>query len=535
MLSSAGNCGGCLDRRATFGDGDMAQEGGAGTEAGATGAQARLRAVLDNAPQGVLVRTEHEMLYVNHALAQIHGYDSVEAFLKTGTYTVHIHPEDRPLVTARARARVTNQRAPQQYEFRFLRRDGSIGWMECNATRAIWNDQPTSLSWLTDISARKRAEEALRRSERLFFKVFQENPDIVTLSTVDEGRYVDVNEAFLKLTGRPRSEVIGRTVFDLGVWSDHDVRGRVIEKLRRDGRVQDVVPLTLSEDGSSREYLFSAERFQFDDQDLLLTVCRDITEQRRKEELRWRSQKLEALGTLAGGIAHDLNNTLVPVLALTKLTARQLVAGSRAHRNLMTVLSASERARDLVKQILAFSREEKAEPVELDFAALLRAALELLRASVPATIKFEVDIAPVALLSGDSSQLHQVIINLVSNASQAIGTKIGTISVRLSAGEICPLADQAEALEWIRLAVADSGCGMDEVTLHRIFEPFFTTKSVGEGTGLGLAVVHGIIASHGGHVDVESVPGLGSTFTIYLPTSGSPAKRRDTSASVAAA
>jgi PAS domain S-box-containing protein len=344
-----------------------------------------------------------------------------------------------------------------------------------------------------------------------------------------------VNEAFLKLSGRPRSEVIGRTVFELGVWSNHDLRSRVIDKLRRDGRVQEVVTLTLSEDGTPREYLFSAERFQFEDRDLLLTVCHDITEQRRKEKLRSHSQKLEALGTLAGGIAHDLNNTLVPILALTKLTARQLPEGSRGHRNLMTVLSASERARDLVKQILAFSREEKAERTHLDFAALLRDAMEMLRASVPATIKFEVDIAPAAMLSGNASQLHQVIINLVGNASQAIGAKIGTISVSLSAGGTCPRVDVAEALEWIRLAVADSGCGMEEVTLRRIFEPFFTTKSVGEGTGLGLSVAHGIITSHGGHVDVESVPGRGSTFTVYLPASGSAVGCRDASAGVAVA
>src|SRR5258708_31357944 len=231
----------------------MVQEGSADTaltfDEGVSvgGAQERLRAVLDNAPQGVLVRTESQMLYVNHALAQIHGYETAEEFLKTGTYPVHIHPEDQPLVPGRARARVTNQQAPQQYEFRFLRRDGSTGWMECNATRAVWDDQPTSLSWLTDISARKRAEEALRRSERLFFKVFQENPDIVALSTLDEGRYVDVNEAFLKLSGRPRNEVIGRTVFELGVWGNQDLRRRVMEKLRRDGRVQEVVTLPLSE------------------------------------------------------------------------------------------------------------------------------------------------------------------------------------------------------------------------------------------------------------------------------------------------
>jgi len=480
--------------------------------------QARLQTVLDKAPQGVLVCTAEEMLYVNQALARIHGYDSAQEFRKTGAYAPYVHPDDREMVIGRGKARMSNRHAPQQYEYRFLRADGSSGWMECNATATTWDGQPTSLSWLTDITARKHAEEALRRSERLFSKVFHENPDIVTLSTLDEGRYIDVNETFLKLSGRRREEVVGRTVFDLGVWIDPTLRKRVFENSRRNGGTPQIISLKLSEGGEARDYSVSAEIFTFEEKELLLTVCHDVTEQRQQEELRWRAQKLEALGTLAGGIAHDLNNTLVPIVALTKLTAKHLPDGSREQRNLMAVANASERARDLVKRILAFSREEsKAKVTAVDVAAVLREAVEFLRASVPATIGFEVSIAPVAPVLGDANQLHQVVMNLVTNASQAIGAAMGTISLGLSTARKDAPGDDAGVREWICLSVADTGCGMDEMTAARIFDPFFTTKDVGEGTGLGLSVVHGIVARHAGHIDVRSAPGRGTTFKVYFP------------------
>jgi PAS domain S-box-containing protein len=478
------------------GDADATAFGGArDADVVARAAQRRLATVLDNAPQGVLVCTADEILYVNRALARIHGFAVPDEFRATGGYGQHVHPADRDLVMGRGKARMANQYAPQHYDFRFLRRDGSTGWMECNATAATWDGRPTSLTWLTDISARKRAEEALGRSERLFSKVFHDSPDIVTLTTVAEGRYVDVNEAFLKLSGRRREEVVGRTVFDLGIWIDQSLRGRILEKLRSDGDAREIVSFKLSKSGEARDYSVSGEIFQFEDEELLLTVCHDVTEQRRKEERRWRAQKLEALGTLAGGIAHDLNNALVPVLSLTKLTARRLPEGSREHRNLMTVVTASERARDLVKRILTFSREENpaAEAAAVDVTAVLREAMEFLRATLPATIKFELSLAPVAAVLGDASQLHRVVINLVTNAAQAIGTALGTIAVSLYSSRNAAAAGARE--EWTCLAVADTGCGMEEGTLSRIFDPFFTTKGVGEGTGLGLSVVHGMASS----------------------------------------
>jgi signal transduction histidine kinase len=219
------------------------------------------------------------------------------------------------------------------------------------------------------------------------------------------------------------------------------------------------------------------------------------------------AQRMDALGTLAGGIAHDLNNALVPVLALTKRVRDGLPPESAARRSLELVLGGALHARDLVKRVLDFSRKEAAAPRPVELAPLLRDSLSMLRASVPATIAIEEDIAEVPPVIGEPGQLHQVIANLVTNAAYAIGAAHGRIAVRLGTSEDGK----------VRLLVEDTGCGMSEETLRRIFDPFFTTKPVGEGTGLGLAVVYGIVTSHGGQIAAASTPGQGTRFTITLP------------------
>jgi signal transduction histidine kinase len=226
-----------------------------------------------------------------------------------------------------------------------------------------------------------------------------------------------------------------------------------------------------------------------------------------KEQLH-HSQRLEALGTLAGGAAHEINNALVPVIALTKLVARKLPEDSRERRNLGTVTAAAERSRDLVKQILAFSRKDAAQRTgkRVDLTSVLSEALLLLRAMLPTSIQINEAIQPTPAIIGDPTQLQQVIVNIVTNASHAIGGAQGriTVSLQREEGELC-------------LSVRDTGCGMDEATMAQIFDPFFTTKPVGEGTGLGLSVVHGIVAAHSGRIEVHSKLGQGSQFDMFLP------------------
>ncbi|HEY1502842.1 MAG TPA: PAS domain-containing protein, partial [Stellaceae bacterium] len=237
--------------------------------------------------------------------------------------------------------------------------------------------------------------------------------------------------------------------------------------------------------------------------------------ERELERQLLHSQKLEALGTLAGGIAHDLNNTLVPIMALSKLTARRFESGTPVRNNLDTIYEASERARDLVRRVLAFSRKDEPEQQqEANLADVVHEALKLMRATVPTSIQLDAEVADVPNIRADGSQIHQVITNLVSNAAGAMSNGMGTITVSLS------LTSGKKAPKEIRLSVSDTGCGMDEATQQRIFEPFFTTKAVGQGTGLGLSIVHGIVASHGGRIEVKSALDKGTRFDLYFPLPG---------------
>jgi signal transduction histidine kinase len=248
----------------------------------------------------------------------------------------------------------------------------------------------------------------------------------------------------------------------------------------------------------------------------------DITEAREAEERQrelerqlLHSQKLDALGTLAGGIAHDLNNTLMPILALSQLLAQQMPEGSSEKEDLETVVQASRHGRDLVQRILAFSRDQGTAKAAMDLAASTRQALRMLRPTIPATILINDEIEEGPLILADAGQLQQVVVNLITNAQQAIGDDLGTITIGVSSAS--RRSNRRYGGDFVRLRVADTGCGMDAETKDRVFEPFFTTKKVGEGTGLGLSVVHGIIADHGGQIEVRSRVGNGTEFIIFLP------------------
>lgn len=232
--------------------------------------------------------------------------------------------------------------------------------------------------------------------------------------------------------------------------------------------------------------------------------------------------KIQAIGTLAGGIAHDFNNILFPIVGYTELTMDEVPEGSVAHNNLAEILKAANRARDLVQQILTFSRQSGQERKPTKVQYIIKEALKLLRASIPASIEIiheiDDDCRPVM---GDATQIHQVIMNLCTNAYQAMQDKGGRLTVSLKEVDIS-YEETVEKIgmqpgKHLRLAVTDEGCGMDASVLDRIFEPYYTTKEQGKGTGLGLSVIHGIVKNHRGDITVSSALGKGSTFQVYLP------------------
>lgn len=257
----------------------------------------------------------------------------------------------------------------------------------------------------------------------------------------------------------------------------------------------------------------------------IVGTVRDVTDlrlaEREKSVLQnqlYHAQRLDALGTLAGGIAHDLNNTLVPILALSEAVAAALPRDDSRRAPVELIYQAGMRARDLVAQVLAFARREITEHRAIDLKDLLQSTMRLVRASIPTSIEIAERIDAVRPILGDPGQLHQVIVNLTANAAQAIGMAPGIIELSVTEASTKSASDQnLDAEMHILISIRDSGCGMTEAVQARIFEPFFTTKEVGSGLGLGLSVVHGIVTAHGGQIHVASSPGNGSQFNVYLP------------------
>jgi signal transduction histidine kinase len=247
----------------------------------------------------------------------------------------------------------------------------------------------------------------------------------------------------------------------------------------------------------------------------------------RQIEARLRqSEKMEAVGQLAGGIAHDFNNVLGGIMGFTGMSLGHAAKGSILERNLLNILKAANRAKLLVQQILTFSRHDNPQKSVTPIQPIVKEVLELLRASVPSSVIIESDLRETKPVFADPTQIHEMLLNLATNAVHAMASK-GTLTVRLHAARLDRVAygrtGEIAPGEYVVMEVADNGCGMDEATVARACEPFFTTKAVGEGTGMGLSVVLGMVQSHDGDMQIDSVPGEGSTFRLYLPAQEEPA------------
>jgi signal transduction histidine kinase/CheY-like chemotaxis protein len=256
--------------------------------------------------------------------------------------------------------------------------------------------------------------------------------------------------------------------------------------------------------------------------DFFITIAQDITAQKQLEQQFLQAQKMEAIGTLAGGIAHDFNNILTAIVGFAELGRTVLTDNPEVREYLGAILQASRRASDLVRQILTFSRQERPERSVIALKPVMVESLKLLRASLPTSIAFEIELAADApTVLADATQVHQVLMNLGTNAWHAMKDRPGRLRVKLTRcavdAELAATQSRLRPGLYARVTVGDTGCGMDDVTLRRMFEPFFTTKPTGEGTGLGLAVVHGVMESHDAAVTVVSQPGQGTEFELYCP------------------
>jgi len=380
---------------------------------------------------------------------------------------------------------------------------------------------PEILEINTDITTRRQAEEALRLASVYNRSLIEASLD--PLITIDlEGMVSDVNSATELITGYSRTDLIGTDHADCFTQPEKARAGHrlVLEK----GFVRDYPLEIRHRSGHSTSVLYNASLYRDETGEIIgvVATARDITEKNRLERHLRETHKMEAIGTLAGGIAHDFNNIIAGIIGFSEMVLDDIPEDTPAHRRLGYVLKGAHRGRDLVRQILAFSRRSEQEKKVLSLDQIIDEVVTLVRATLPSTIEIRrSNTASSDLVSADPTQIHQVVVNLCSNAAHAMSEKGGTIEIFLSE-EIVSSVEESPHQDlppgsYVRLTVSDNGRGMEPATLERIFEPFFTTKPPGEGTGLGLAVVHGIVRDHDGVITASSSPGSGSSFSIYIP------------------
>ena len=378
-----------------------------------------------------------------------------------------------------------------------------------------------------DIRRRKRAEKALKQAEEKYRSIF-ENAAEGIFQAAPDGHYLSANPALARICGYDAPEELMQEVATISRQLNID-QTRLDEFMRileHRGAINNLETQIYRKDGSTSWVSINAHAVR-DEQGSLLCyegTMMDITEKKVLEAQLLQSQKIEAVGCLAGGVAHDFNNILMAIIGYTEMALYKVPEETPLRHDLDQILKAGSRASDLVKQILAFSRQTEQERKPLQIISLIKEALKLMRSSIPSTIEIRQELAITQgkdIILADPTQIHQVLMNLCTNAAHAMRTEGGILTVHLSDVE----ADSSFVLRYpglkpgsfLRLTVKDTGHGMDAAVMERIFDPYFTTKSPGEGTGLGLAVVHAIVKSHNGAIAVNSERGKGTTFQVFLP------------------
>ncbi|MFZ5585437.1 MAG: PAS domain-containing hybrid sensor histidine kinase/response regulator [Thermodesulfobacteriota bacterium] len=490
--------------------------------------RSRYQALVESASDGIALFTFDQDMVPNHfqevnqALCDLLGYTRAELMAMPPRQL--LTEAARPAADARTREAAGAGRA--LFETTLRHANGQPIPVEISSHLLTLDGKPTSLSIVRDIRERRDTQAAMARLAAIV-----ENSEDSIISIGLDGVIQSWNRGAERLYGYTAAEAVGRHMSMAFPPGMQEEPGRILESIGQGRVLRNLEGVRLTKDG--REVHVSLNITPVRDAEGrvagLAAIARDITQQKAQEaeresmraQLR-QAQKMEAVGTLAGGIAHDFNNILGAIMGYTEMAMQQVSPDGPLWSDLEQVLKAGERAKDLVGQILAFSRRAEQEPRALRLTPLVKEAHKLLQATLPGHVELSLAILTEDdLVLADPTQIHQVVMNLCTNAVQAMGPRRGRVELRLeqAAPDEADMAARPDlgSGPFLRLSVSDDGPGMEPQVLERVFDPFFTTKRPGEGTGLGLAVAHGIAQAHGGLLTARSQPGRGATFSLYLP------------------
>lgn len=459
-----------------------------------------------------------QVIAANPAAIGSYGY-SQDEFTAMRLFDV-VSPEkvtELLYAVAHSGAPVTHMAAGQS-----RKKDGSLIDIEITASELNVAGNRALLILASDISERKRAEEQLRASEYKFATLFRSSPIAFALISEVDQSFLDVNEAFIRLAGYDRTSILCDRDTNQRMWNDSGSPKKIVELIRNNGSVHGFETRLNTAHGENRIVQIEAEQIEIGEQSVVLAVFYDITESRYWEQHLRHAQKMEAIGLLAGGIAHDYNNVLMVITSYAQLLKRKLErSDSVLTDHVETILDATNTAASVTKQLLAFSRQQTRGLETLDLNVVVLNFSKLLPGYIGDKIEMHVLTASApCLYCGDRGQMEQVIMNLAANAKDAMPDG-GLLNIEVSTIEV----DDESARKsggispgnYVQLIIRDTGCGMDEPTKARIFEPFFTTKDRGKGTGLGLATVYGIVQQNKGFITVRSHPGEGTIVKVHFP------------------
>ena len=467
-------------------------------------------------------RDDGRILDANAAALSTYGYSRDELLSLS---IRELRPPDTRILTEEQMA-IADSRGIL-FETVHRRKDGSTLPVEVSSGGATIGGVRMLMSVVRDITERKRAESALRDSEEQLESIFNNSTNGLAFTESVSGKILKVNDTWVRDTGISRGDAIGKSALALNMWAHEHQREAALAELGREGRLRDF-EATLAFRGVERQLAINADFVDLHRGRYLLWELRDITSRKVAEKEKAKltgqlqqAQKMESVGRLAGGVAHDFNNMLGVILGHAELALERVDSAGPLHNDLVNIQSAAQRSADLTRQLLAFARKQTVAPKALNLNDTVAGMLKMARRLIGEDIQLEWRPGEnLCLVNIDPTQIDQILANLCVNARDAIAN-VGKITIetgnKVIDAELAAATVGMVPGDYVWLAVGDDGCGMDPATLSHAFEPFFTTKEVGKGTGLGLATVYGIVKQNNGFIDAHSELGKGTVFTIYLP------------------